>query len=88
MLQLEQNLKAMGYAPKGMKVNRHWDAKTTTAVKRWQKATGRKQDATLDGADLAFLPGAVRVASHAGRTSVPPWHRVPRSSARPPPRAW
>ena len=64
VLQLEQNLKAMGYAPKGMKVNRHWDAKTTTAVKRWQKATGRKQDATLDGADLAFLPGAVRVASH------------------------
>ena len=63
VLQLEQNLKAMGYAPKGMKVNRHWDARTTTAVKRWQKATGRKQDATLDGADLAFLPGAVRVAS-------------------------
>jgi hypothetical protein len=64
VLQLEQNLKAMGFAPKGMKVNRHWDAKTTTAVKRWQKATGRKRDATLDGADLAFLPGAVRVASH------------------------
>jgi len=64
VLQLEQNLRAMGYAPKGMKVNRHWDAKTTQAVKRWQKATGRKRDATLDGADLAFLPGAVRVASH------------------------
>jgi multidrug efflux pump subunit AcrA (membrane-fusion protein) len=64
VLQLEQNLAAMGYAPKGMKVNRHWDAKTTTAVKRWQRATGRKRDATLDGADLAFLPGAVRVASH------------------------
>ncbi len=64
VLQLEQNLKAMGYAPKGMKVNRHWDARTTAAVKRWQKAAGHRQDATLDGADLAFLPGAVRVASH------------------------
>jgi hypothetical protein len=64
VLQLEQNLRSMGYASKGMKVNRHWDAKTTQAVKRWQKATGRKRDATLDGADLAFLPGAVRVASH------------------------
>jgi peptidoglycan hydrolase-like protein with peptidoglycan-binding domain len=64
VLQLEENLQALGYAPKGMKVNRHWDAKTTAAVKRWQKATGRKRDATLDGADLAFLPGAVRVASH------------------------
>jgi hypothetical protein len=74
VLQLEQNLKAMGYAPKGMKVNRHWDTKTTTAVKRWQKATGRKRDGRLDGSDLAFLPGAVRVASHAtevGATATP-----------------
>ena len=63
VLQLEQNLRAMGHAPKGMKVNRHWDAKTTKAVKRWQKATGRKRDGTLDGGDLAFLPGAIRVAT-------------------------
>jgi peptidoglycan hydrolase-like protein with peptidoglycan-binding domain len=62
VLQLEQNLRALGHAPKGMKVNRHWDAKTTQAVKRWQKATGRARDGTLDGADLAFLPGALRVA--------------------------
>ena len=59
--QLEQNLKAMGYAPKAMHVDNHWDARTTTAVKRWQKATGRTADGTLDGGDLAFLPGAVRV---------------------------
>ena len=26
VLQLERNLKAMGFAPKGMKVDRHWDA--------------------------------------------------------------
>jgi len=63
VLQLEQNLKALGYAPKGMKVNRHWDAKTTEAVKRWQKATGRTRDGTLDGSDIVFLPEAVRVAS-------------------------
>jgi peptidoglycan hydrolase-like protein with peptidoglycan-binding domain len=63
VLQLEQNLRALGYAPKGMKVNRHWDAKTTQAVKRWQKATGRTRDGTLDGGDLAFLPGPIRVAS-------------------------
>jgi peptidoglycan hydrolase-like protein with peptidoglycan-binding domain len=64
VLQLEQNLRAMGYAPKGMKVDRHWDARTTTAVKRWQTATGGRRDGTLDGGDLAFLPGAIRVASH------------------------
>jgi peptidoglycan hydrolase-like protein with peptidoglycan-binding domain len=63
VLQLEQNLKAMGYAPKGMKVNRHWDPKTTKAVKRWQKAIGRKRDGTLDGSDIAFLPGAIRIAA-------------------------
>jgi peptidoglycan hydrolase-like protein with peptidoglycan-binding domain len=65
VLQLEQNLKAMGYAPKGMKVNRHWDARTTAAVKRWQKATGHRRDGTLDGSDLAFLPSAIRVSSQA-----------------------
>ncbi len=63
VLQLEQNLKAMGYASKRMRVDRHWGARTTTAVKRWQKATGRTRDGSLDGSDLAFLPGAIRVAS-------------------------
>ena len=63
VLQLEQNLRALGHAPEGMKVDRHWDARTTRAVKRWQAATGRAKDGTLDGGDLAFLPGAVRVAT-------------------------
>ena len=63
--QLEENLKAMGFAPKGMKLDSHWDAATTRAVKRWQKAAGRTADGTLDGGDLAFLPGPVRVASRA-----------------------
>jgi len=63
VLQLEQNLAAMGYAPKGLKVDRHWDAKTTVAVKRWQRAMGQSRDGTLDGGDLAFLPGDIRVAS-------------------------
>ena len=72
--QLEQNLKALGFAPKGMEVNRHWDAKTTLAVKRWQRATGRERDGTIDGRDIAFLPGAIRVAEHraAVGTSVGP----------------
>jgi peptidoglycan hydrolase-like protein with peptidoglycan-binding domain len=62
--QLEENLRAMGYAPSNMKVDAHWDARTTTAVKRWQKATGRTADGMLDSGDIAFLPGPVRVASH------------------------
>jgi multidrug efflux pump subunit AcrA (membrane-fusion protein) len=63
VLQLERNLEAMGYAPKGMKVDRHWSSRTTRAVKRWQKANRRTRDGTLDGSDVAFLPGAIRVAS-------------------------
>jgi multidrug efflux pump subunit AcrA (membrane-fusion protein) len=64
VLQLERNLEAMGYAPKGMKVDRHWSNKTTRAVKRWQKANKRTRDGTLDGSDIAFLPGPIRVAVH------------------------
>jgi peptidoglycan hydrolase-like protein with peptidoglycan-binding domain len=71
VLQLERNLRAMGYAPKGMRVNRHWDAKTTRAVKRWQKDVGRPRDGTLDGGDLAFLPGAIRVASQEATLGAP-----------------
>ena len=59
--ELEANLKALGYAPKGMKVNRHWDAKTTAAVKRWQKATGQTRDGIVELADVVVLPGAIRV---------------------------
>ena len=62
VLQLERNLVAMGYAGKRLDVDRDWDTHTTRAVKRWQKAIGVKRDGTLDGADIAFLPGAVRVA--------------------------
>ena len=60
--QLERNLKALGYAPRRMDVDRDWDRWTTRAVKAWQKATGGRRDGTLDGSDLLFQPSAVRVA--------------------------
>lgn len=63
VLQLEQNLKALGYAPKELKVDRHWDSRTTKAVKRWQKATGQTADGTVDRGDVVFEPDAIRVAS-------------------------
>ena len=57
-----------------MDVDRDWDRWTTRAVKNWQQATGERRDGTLDGSDLAFLPGAVRVADVAAEvgTSVGP----------------
>jgi hypothetical protein len=58
---IEANLKALGHAPAGMKVDRHWDAKTTTAVKRWEKATGQKRDGAIALGDVIILPTALRV---------------------------
>jgi len=59
--QLEQNLKALGYTRKGDKIDTKWDADTTAAVKRWQKATGQTVDGVVDLGDVIFLPGAIRV---------------------------
>ena len=59
--QLEQNLKALGYTRKGFDVNREWDAATTAAVKRWQRANGMTVDGTIAPGEVVFAPGAVRV---------------------------
>ena len=74
ILEIERNLKALGFAPAGMKVNRHWDAKTTTAVKRWEKATGQTRDGVIALGDVVVLPQAIRVraASASLGTAVGP----------------
>ena len=66
--QLEQNLKALGYTRKGDQ-DRHgtWDADTTRAVKRWQKATGQTVDGIVELGEVVFLPGAIRVTGSGGR---------------------
>ncbi|MBA2719474.1 MAG: peptidoglycan-binding protein [Chloroflexi bacterium] len=58
---IEQNLKALGHAPSGMKVDRVWDAKTTTAVKAWEKATGQTRDGVIEHGDVIVLATAIRV---------------------------
>jgi peptidoglycan hydrolase-like protein with peptidoglycan-binding domain len=65
--QLEQNLKALGYTRSGDKINNDWDARTTAAVKRWQKAAGLPVDGTLDLGEVIFLPEAVRITTIAAR---------------------
>jgi peptidoglycan hydrolase-like protein with peptidoglycan-binding domain len=59
--QLEQNLKALGFAGRHMKIDTHWDAKTTAAVKRWQKAAHLPVDGTVDLGEVVFLPSAIRI---------------------------
>lgn len=58
---IETNLKALGHAPSGMTVDRHWDAKTTQAVKRWEKATGQTRDGVIELGDVIVLPSPIRV---------------------------
>lgn len=65
--QLEQNLKALGFTRAGDNINNDWDARTTAAVKRWQKAAGLPIDGTLDLGEIIFLPEAVRVTTIAAR---------------------
>jgi peptidoglycan hydrolase-like protein with peptidoglycan-binding domain len=62
--QLERDLKALGFTPKGMKINRTFDSDTTTAVKRFQKKHGFTQTGVVTADEVVFLPGAVRVGQH------------------------
>jgi len=63
--QVEDNLKALGHF-KG-KPDATWDAATTAAVKKWQKANGEDQedqDGVIEDGEVVFLPGAARIAKH------------------------
>lgn len=59
--QLEENLRLLGYTRKGDVVDRHWDADTTAAVKRWQRAHHMIADGAIELGEVVFLPEAIRV---------------------------
>jgi peptidoglycan hydrolase-like protein with peptidoglycan-binding domain len=61
ILQLERNLKRLGYTRSGDDIDRHWDSDTTAAVKRWQRAAGLEVDGDIDLGEVVFLPEAIRV---------------------------
>ena len=62
--QLELNLKALGYAPKGDEGRPPLGRQDHPRREALAAGAGRKRDGTLDGGDIAFLPGAIRVAAH------------------------
>ncbi|HEY3019914.1 MAG TPA: peptidoglycan-binding protein [Solirubrobacteraceae bacterium] len=65
--QLERNLAALGFAintNRGQTPDGHWDAATTAAVRRWQRARGVTRDGVVRRADVVFTGGAVRVGEH------------------------
>ena len=61
ILQLETNLKKLGFTRKGDRIDSHWDARTTAAVKRWQRKAGLPVDGRVDLGEVVFLPEAIRV---------------------------
>ncbi len=61
--QLEANLKALGYTRHGLKVDGHWDSKTTAAVRRWQKASHLPVDGRVELGEVVFLPTPIRVTA-------------------------
>jgi peptidoglycan hydrolase-like protein with peptidoglycan-binding domain len=64
--QLEENLVAMGYATEAqLKKDGKYDARTATAVKKWQKDLGVEQTGFVDLGDVEYVQGPVRVASNA-----------------------
>jgi peptidoglycan hydrolase-like protein with peptidoglycan-binding domain len=65
VLQLERNLKALGYTPSGMAVDSTWDADTTTAVNAWEAHWGLTQDGTVPVSRVVFSRSKVRIASAA-----------------------
>jgi peptidoglycan hydrolase-like protein with peptidoglycan-binding domain len=62
VLQLEQNLKALGYDPGT--VDREFDSDTKEAVEDWQADLGIEETGVVEPGDVVFSPGPVRVGAH------------------------
>jgi peptidoglycan hydrolase-like protein with peptidoglycan-binding domain len=60
--QLERNLKALGYGD-SMTVDRDFTSATRRAVEDWQDDMGLPQTGSVDGSQVVFRPGAVRVSA-------------------------
>ena len=69
VLQLEKNLRAMGF--KGFSVDSKYTYATAWAVKSWQKELGLPKTGTVARGRVAFVPGAVRIAAWKGRLGDP-----------------
>jgi peptidoglycan hydrolase-like protein with peptidoglycan-binding domain len=59
--QLEQNLKALGFARSGFKVDQKWTSATTAAVRRWQRSINVEDDGTIALGEIVFATGPIRV---------------------------
>jgi multidrug efflux pump subunit AcrA (membrane-fusion protein) len=61
--ELERNLVALGYDPyRNIEIDDTWDSASTAAVKRWQEDRGLPETGAVELGQIAFLPGARRIA--------------------------
>ncbi|MDX6261894.1 MAG: hypothetical protein QOH84_3582 [Kribbellaceae bacterium] len=69
VLQLEQNLKALGY--KGFTVDDSYTSATAEAVEEWQEDRGLEETGVVELGQVVFAPGSVRVDSLDAAASDP-----------------
>lgn len=70
VLQLERNLRALGYGS-GLTVDRHFSLATYYAVKRWQRHLGRPRSGQVALGRAVFLPGPLRVTGLDAKAGAP-----------------
>jgi multidrug efflux pump subunit AcrA (membrane-fusion protein) len=59
--QLEESLKSLGVLGKGVTPDRAFGARTTDAVRRWERRTSQDRDGDIDLGQVTFLPGPARI---------------------------
>jgi peptidoglycan hydrolase-like protein with peptidoglycan-binding domain len=65
VLQLERNLRALGYtSTSGVTVDDQFTANTADAVAAWQADAGMDDDGVVNLGEVVFEPGQVRVGAH------------------------
>jgi len=64
ILQLKQNLRAMGFLKGRKEVTSRWDDATTAAVKRWQRHRRVKVTGKVPLGSIVFRQGPIRVGAH------------------------
>ncbi|MDX2969776.1 peptidoglycan-binding protein [Kribbella solani] len=69
VLQLEQNLAAMGYS--GFTVDDEYTSATATAVEEWQDDLGLDETGVVELGSVLFAPGHIRVDSVQGQEGSP-----------------
>ncbi|WP_027344940.1 peptidoglycan-binding protein [Hamadaea tsunoensis] len=69
VVQLETNLKALGYT--GFTADRRLSAATTAAIRRWQHDLGLPETGSVALARVVYAPGPVRIEQHLVRLGSP-----------------